>query len=69
MYRVARLLNENLSQTNHLGVISELLSQVNHLVSSILLFTRSRGCQQSTESSDRDLITLVSTSCGLLYSD
>jgi len=60
------LLSENLSQLDHLSIILELLSEVNHLVGRVLLFAWPWSGQKGAESSDRDGVALLSASCGEL---
>ena len=43
-YSVPRLLNENLREFDHLGVIVELLGQIDHLVCRVLLIAVLPSC-------------------------
>ena len=63
---VAGLLGENLSQLDHLSIIVELLGEIDHLVSCILLFAWSWRGQEGRESSHGDGVAPLSASCGEL---
>jgi len=62
--RVTGLLAENLSQLDHLSVIVELLGEIDHLVSCVLLCAWSRSGQKGAECSHGDRVTLFCASCG-----
>lgn len=56
--RVARLLAENLGQPDHRRVAVELLGEINHLVSRVLLFTWSCSGQKGRERCHRERVAL-----------
>ena len=58
---VARLLHEDLGEADHLRVILELLSEIDHTVSSILLLAGPGADQEGIKSRDRNRVTLLAT--------
>ena len=57
--RVTRLLNENLGETNHLGVVVQSLCQINHLVASILLCAGVTSRKELRRRRDSNFIALL----------
>ena len=49
-YRIARLLDENLGEADHVGIVVQLLRKVDHGISRILLIAVSTSCEQGHES-------------------
>ena len=64
---VAGLLSEDLGELDHVGVVVELLRQVDHLISSILLIARSSGSEKGHESRLRDGVALLGSPGGSLH--
>ena len=64
--RITGLLNENLSQLDHVSVIVELLCEIDHLVARILLVAWPCSGQKGAECSHGDRVALLSASCSVL---
>ena len=64
--RITGLLNENLSQLDHVSVIVELLCEIDHLVARILLVAWPCSGQKGGECSHGDRVALLSASCCVL---
>lgn len=58
---VARLLHEDLGETDHVRVVVELFGEVDHSISRVLLITVPACSQKSRESLLRDRVTLLGT--------
>lgn len=63
---VTRLLHEDLGEPDHL-VASQLLGQVDHRISGVLLLAGPCTSEEGAESCDRNWIAALSTSSGTLY--
>ena len=61
-YGIARLLDEDLGEPDHLSVVSELLGQVDHGIARVLLLAGTCTGQKSAERSDRYRIATFSAS-------
>lgn len=64
--RVTRLLDKNLRELDHVRVVVELLRQVYHRISLVLLIAWTRSSQKSIERGLRLRVTLVSATSGEL---
>ena len=62
---VSRLLNKDLSESDHLRAL-ELLRKIDHAVSGILLFARASRSKKGCERCNRDRVTTLATSRGHL---
>lgn len=58
---VARLLHEDLGETDHVRVVVELFGEVDHSISRVLLITVPACSQKSRESLLRDRVALLGT--------
>ena len=60
---VARLLDPDLSETDHVLVVEELLGKIDHHVCCVLLLAGSSGAEEGTNSVDAGILTSYSTAC------
>ena len=63
---VARLLDKDLRKLDHVGVVVELLCEIDHLVGCVLLVAGTCRREQSHEGSLGDWLALISSTCRLL---
>jgi hypothetical protein len=61
---IAGLLTEDLSQADHVGIVIELLREVDHIVRCILLSTRRRCSKKSGECGDGEWVAALTSSSG-----
>jgi hypothetical protein len=61
-WRVARLLNENLGEPDHLTIVVQLFGEINHLVSRVLLVAWPSSSQKGGECGNRKRVAFLSTS-------
>lgn len=59
---VAWLLDEDLRELDHVGVVVECLGEVDHLITRVLLIAGTSRCEEGCERGDRDWVALVSAS-------
>jgi len=66
-YSVTRLLNKDLSEPDHLGIIVELFGKVDHGIGRVLLFTRTSSGKKGTSSSNCNFVAISSPSGCILH--